>query len=45
MKITYDEKNRVFGLENDHIGYYMAIVDEEGFLAHLHYGKKISTKE
>ena len=45
MKITYDEKNRVFGLENDHIGYYMAIVDEEGFLAHLHYGKKISTKD
>lgn len=45
MKIsytTYNEEKRVFSIETEHAGYYIGIVDAEGFVAHIHYGKKLS---
>lgn len=42
MNIIYDELNRVFALETENAGYYMAVVDKDNFLTHIHYGKKLS---
>ena len=41
MNITYNEKNRVFAIETENAGYYIAVVDGDNFLTHVHYGKKI----
>ena len=41
MNITYDSSSRVFALECEHSGYYIGIVDEENFIGHIHYGKKL----
>lgn len=45
MNISYNEKSRVFALETENAGYYMAVVDDDNFLCHVHYGKKISTDD
>ena len=41
MNITYNEQTRSFAIETEHTGYYIAIVDEENFVGHIHYGKKL----
>lgn len=41
MGITYDEKERIFKLDTPNTSYVIGIVDEEGFLGHVYYGKKI----
>ncbi|MCR5093516.1 MAG: alpha-galactosidase [Lachnospiraceae bacterium] len=38
MKITYDEKTRIFRLDCAGMTYAMGVVDEEGFLGHLWFG-------
>ena len=38
MKITYDEKHRIFRLDCAGMTYAMSVVDEEGFLGHLWFG-------
>ena len=42
MGIIYDETGRVFKLDTLHTSYMMGIADEEGFLGHIYYGKRIS---
>lgn len=42
MAITYNEQTRVFSVETEHTGYYIGIVDDEGFVAHIHYGKRLT---
>ena len=42
MGIIYDETGRVFKLDMLHTSYMMGIADEEGFLGHIYYGKRIS---
>ncbi len=41
MAISYNEQDRIFQLDTPHSTYLIGIVDEEGFLAHLYYGRRI----
>lgn len=41
MGIKFYEKERVFCLTTKNTAYYMGIVDEEGFLCHIYYGRKL----
>ena len=42
MNITYNEKNRVFKLDTAHTSYCIGIVDEENFVGHIYYGRKLA---
>ena len=42
MGIVYNEADRVFKLDTPGTSYLIGIVDEENFLGHVYYGKKIS---
>lgn len=42
MNISYDEKTRIFKLDTAHTSYLIGIVDDEGFIGHVYYGKIIS---
>ena len=42
MNITYNEKNRVFKLDTEHTSYCIGIVDEENFIGHIYYGRKLT---
>lgn len=41
MSIAYNEQERVFRLDTPHSTYLIGIVDDEGFLGHLYYGRRI----
>ena len=41
MGIVFDEKKRVFRLDSVSSSYVMALADNEGFLGHVYFGKKI----
>lgn len=41
MGITYYEKERIFKLDTPKTSYVIGIVDEENFVGHIYYGKKI----
>ncbi len=41
MGITYYEKERIFKLDTPETSYVIGIVDEENFVGHIYYGKKI----
>lgn len=41
MSIFYNEQERIFRLDTPHSTYLIGIVDEEGFLGHVYYGKRI----
>lgn len=45
MNISYDTSTRVFAVESEHSAYYIGIVDEENFIGHIHYGKKLDTAD
>lgn len=45
MKITYNEKTRVFAIETENTGYYIGLVDKENFAGHIHYGKKLDAED
>ena len=40
--ITFYEKDRVFKLDTPHTSYLIGIVDEENFIGHIYYGKRLS---
>ena len=41
MSIRFIEKDKVFKLDSKDISYIIAIVDEEQFVGHVYFGKKI----
>ena len=41
MAITYLEEERLFQLDTENTSYIIGIVDEENFVGHVYYGKKI----
>lgn len=41
MGIIYDDGQKVFQLDTKETSYLIGIVDEEGFVGHIYYGKKI----
>ena len=44
MSIRFIEKDKVFKLDSKDISYIIAIVDEEQFVGHVYFGKKILDK-
>lgn len=45
MNITYNEKNRIFKLDTPGTSYCIGVVDEENFLGHVYYGRKLHTDD
>lgn len=45
MNIQYDEKKGSFKLDTEKTSYIIALADEEGFIGHAYYGKRISDAE
>lgn len=43
MNITYNEQNRIFKLDTPNTSYCIGIVDEENFVGHVYYGRKLAT--
>ena len=43
--ITYNEKERVFKLDTPNTSYMIGIVDEENFVGHIYYGKRLKEAE
>lgn len=42
MNITYNEQNRVFKIDTTNTSYCIGIVDEENFVGHIYYGRKLT---
>ena len=42
MQINYNEQNRVFKIDTEHTSYCIGIVDDENFVGHIYYGRKLS---
>ncbi len=42
MNITYNERNRVFKLDTAHTSYCIGIVDDENFVGHVYYGRRLA---
>ena len=42
MQINYNEQNGVFKIDTEHTSYCIGIVDEENFVGHIYYGRKLS---
>ena len=42
MNITYNEQNRVFKLDTALTSYCIGIVDDENFVGHIYYGRKLA---
>ncbi len=45
MSIRYDDANRVFELDTDNTSYRIGIADDEGFVGHIYYGRKIRSQQ
>lgn len=45
MSIRYDDVNRVFELDTDNTSYRIGIADDEGFVGHIYYGRKIRSQQ
>ncbi len=45
MMITYNEKQRVFQLDTPNTTYMIGIVDEENFIGHIYYGRKLKNAD
>lgn len=43
MGITYNEENKMFKLDTSGSSYIIGVTDEENYLGHVYYGKKISS--
>ncbi len=41
MNISFNPQTKVFSLETENSGYYIGIVDDEQFVSHIHFGKKL----
>ena len=42
MNVTYNEQNRVFKLDTVNASYCIGIVDEDNFVGHIYYGRKLT---
>ncbi len=45
MAIVYLEKEKLFWIDTKHTSYVLGIVDEEQFVSHVYYGKKIRRQD
>lgn len=42
MQISYNKENRVFKIDTAHTSYCIGIVDEDNFVGHIYYGRKLA---
>ena len=42
MKISYNEDSRVFKLDTERTSYCIGIVDDDNFVGHIYYGRKLT---
>lgn len=42
MDISYNEQNRVFKLDTENTSYCIGIVDDDNFVGHIYYGRKLT---
>ena len=42
IQINYNEQTSVFNIDTEHSSYCIGIVDEENFVGHIYYGRKLS---
>ena len=42
MNIVYNEQRRIFKLDTPHTSYCIGLVDEENFVGHIYYGRKLA---
>ncbi len=45
MDISYNKEHRLFSIETERSGYYIALADDEGFAGHVHYGRKLGKQD
>ena len=45
MAVNYLEENRLFQLDTNNTSYIIGIVDEENFIGHVYYGKKVRQED
>ncbi|MCM1262370.1 MAG: alpha-galactosidase [Butyrivibrio sp.] len=45
MNISFNTKERIFKLDTEHTSYCIGIVDEENFVGHVYYGRKIESDD
>ena len=45
MSVQYFEKERVFKLDTPNSSYLIGIIDEENFVGHIYYGKRVNSHE
>lgn len=45
MSIQFNKEKRIFALETKESGYYIALVDKENYVCHVHYGNKICIED
>ena len=45
MGIAYFEKERVFKLDTENTSYVLGIVDEDNYVGHIYYGKKLQSHD
>ncbi len=45
MSIAYFEKERVFKLDTPHSSYLIGLIDEENFVGHIYYGKRLESHD
>ena len=41
MDIRYLENERIFKIDTEHVSYVMAVMDDEKFLEHVYFGKRV----
>ena len=42
MNISYNEQSRVFKLDTENTSYCIGIVDDDNFVGHIYYGRKLT---
>ncbi len=45
MNIRYFEKERIFKIDTEHVSYVMAVIDEEQFLEHVYFGRRLQDSD
>ncbi|MBR2728727.1 MAG: alpha-galactosidase [Lachnospiraceae bacterium] len=45
MNIRYFEKDRIFKIDTDHVSYVMAVMDDQQFLEHVYFGRRLGDSD
>ena len=45
MNIRFLEKERIFKIDTEHTSYVMAVMDDEKFLEHVYFGRRVGDSD